>query len=430
MWRRILGTTLSIGAIAILIACDGVPWARLSADPEAGRETSSSSASSADGAADLLDQSNLASSDDCCLVADALDSMPRAGCGDPAIEACVCTYRPSCCELIWDFDCVIEALGACGTCSVVDPQVVAVLNIDRDNDGRSDLDELVEGTDPQDPTDGPDIDGDGIANKDDPDVDGDGTLNGFDFDVDGDGILNVGDVDIDGDGVVNFLDYDDDGDGLLDEYDIDSNGDGMPDHQCINDDDCDDGNVCNGDEVCALIAICRMGPPPNCSDHVGCTIDACNPSSGCFSTPDDTACNDGVDCTQDTCDDALGCTHEADDTACNDNIDCTADSCDDMLGCIHDADDDACDDGVDCTEDSCDPTLGCVHEPNDDECKEESKCIKRTWCDPNKGCQREYKEGNNCSEDSDCKKGEECKECKCVAKPPDGGEGGGNDEET
>ncbi len=368
MSRRIIGCAAPVVAFALLIACEGVPLASLSADADAGRASSSPSTSAGEGVADLLDQSILAAGDDCCLIADPLDPDPRAGCGDPAVEACVCLHRPSCCEAIWDLDCVIETLGACGICTVMDPQVVAVLNTDSDNDGRNDLDELIAGTDPRDPTDGPDIDGDGILNGDDPDVDGDGIYNGFDFDVDGDGMLNVGDVDIDGDGIVNFLDFDDDGDGLLDEYDIDDNADGVPDHQCFTDEDCDDGNVCNGDETCALTAICRMGPPPNCSDHIGCTIDACHPASGCFSTPDDTACNDGVDCTQDTCDDALGCTHEADDNACNDGVSCTADSCDDLLGCVHDPDDVDCDDGVDCTDDSCDSARGCVNEPDDDKC--------------------------------------------------------------
>lgn len=114
MWRRIACTTLPIVVLAVLIARDGAPWATLSGDQDAGRETSSSSAPTDDGASALLDQSNLAGKDDCCLIADPLDQEPRAGCGDPAIEACVCLHRLSCCEDIWDFDCVIETPAARG----------------------------------------------------------------------------------------------------------------------------------------------------------------------------------------------------------------------------------------------------------------------------------------------------------------------------
>ncbi|NIX25225.1 MAG: hypothetical protein GWN07_37670, partial [Actinobacteria bacterium] len=85
---------------------------------------------------------------------------------------------------------------------------------DSDGDGRSDLDEYAEGTDPNDPSDGPDIDGDGIPNGEDPDVDGDGLLNGEDPDIDGDGRPNPFDRDRDGDGLPNLIDEDDDGDGI------------------------------------------------------------------------------------------------------------------------------------------------------------------------------------------------------------------------
>ena len=50
--------------------------------------------------------------------------------------------------------------------------LLAALALDSDNDGRSDLEELVLGNDPFDPLDGPDIDGDGIPNGEEPDVAG------------------------------------------------------------------------------------------------------------------------------------------------------------------------------------------------------------------------------------------------------------------
>ena len=109
------------------------------------------------------------------------------------------------------------------------PNEVASLFGDCDNDGQTDLEELLLGTDPCDPTDDSDIDDDGILNGDDLDVDGDGCPNAYDRDVDGDGILNRFDPDIDGDGIPNNLDDDDDGDGVPDDLDDDANADGIPD---------------------------------------------------------------------------------------------------------------------------------------------------------------------------------------------------------
>lgn len=49
---------------------------------------------------------------DCCVA----DGAP--GCSDPGVQACVCAEEPRCCAEGWDFTCVqaVEAHG-CGTCS-------------------------------------------------------------------------------------------------------------------------------------------------------------------------------------------------------------------------------------------------------------------------------------------------------------------------
>lgn len=104
----------------------------------------------------------------------------------------------------------------CSDCDFNDPALIASLFADSDNDGRANYEELLLGTDPFDPLDGPDIDGDGIPNGQDPDVDGDG-------------ILNVVGIDIDGDGLTNDLDDDADADGIPDLLDEDDNADGEPD---------------------------------------------------------------------------------------------------------------------------------------------------------------------------------------------------------
>lgn len=44
----------------------------------------------------------------CCQVS------PSAGCGNPEIETCVCTIEPSCCQSVWNQDCVDLAGTPCG----------------------------------------------------------------------------------------------------------------------------------------------------------------------------------------------------------------------------------------------------------------------------------------------------------------------------
>lgn len=103
--------------------------------------------------------------------------------------------------------------------------ILALASEDSDNDGLSDYDELNQGLDPDDPTDGPDRDGDGIPNEADSDVDGDGVINKDDPDIDGDGIFNGFDLDIDGDHIANASDLDMDGDGIPNRWDSDIDGD-------------------------------------------------------------------------------------------------------------------------------------------------------------------------------------------------------------
>ncbi len=132
--------------------------------------------------------------------------------------------------------------------SSIPPEVLAALLQDSDKDGRTDLDELVEGTNPNDPSDGPDIDGDGVPNDSDPDIDGDGIPNAYDDDVDGDGLLNKSDPDMDGDGKKNDVDDDPDGDGIEKKKDNDDDADGKRDPE--DDDECDSDVQCKDGQQC------------------------------------------------------------------------------------------------------------------------------------------------------------------------------------
>ncbi|TNE84692.1 MAG: DUF2341 domain-containing protein [Deltaproteobacteria bacterium] len=116
-------------------------------------------------------------------------------------------------------------------------------NLDADEDGLTDDEEALIGSDPN----LADSDGDGISDLDevgdptDPnDSDGDGTYDVLDEDDDGDGIPTAveGDGDSDGDGTPDFLDEDSDNDTLPDSQEagddptnpVDTDGDGTPDY--------------------------------------------------------------------------------------------------------------------------------------------------------------------------------------------------------
>jgi parallel beta-helix repeat protein len=54
--------------------------------------------------------------------------------------------------------------------------------------------------------------------------------------------------------------------------------------QCLADASCSDGNICNGIETCQA-GVCTAGTPLNCDDGDPCTVDSCEPTSGCQHTP-------------------------------------------------------------------------------------------------------------------------------------------------
>ncbi len=68
---------------------------------------------------------------------------------------------------------------------------------------------------------------------------------------------------------------------------------------------CSDGDACNGTEQCNPVRGCQGGPPPVCNDESSCTIDSCDPATGCVYTPRDLD-GDGYissSCGGDDCDD-------------------------------------------------------------------------------------------------------------------------------
>ena len=178
---------------------------------------------------------------------------------------------------------------------------------------------------------------------------------------------------------------------------------------------CADGNVCTH---------CQAGvcTPISCDDDDACTIDSCDPVTGCFYTP--VNCDDGNPCTVDTCDPVSGCVHTPDNSLCPPDNACFTGSCDPVLGCVQTPvncnDDDACtidscdpvtgcfytpvncDDGIDCTFDTCDPVSGCIHTPDDSLCSSSDPCMIPK-CDPALGCTlvpKDCDDGNPCTVNS------------------------------
>jgi Zn-dependent metalloprotease len=167
--------------------------------------------------------------------------------------------------------------------------------------------------------------------------------------------------------------------------------------ECIIDNDCDNGDLCDGVETCVGGA-CQPGTPLTCDDTNDCTDDSCVPATGCVFTNNTDPCDDSnacttVDvcsggacvgssplvcddaniCTDDTCDSITGCEFTNNTNPCNDDDACTTvDEC--SGGACVGSVPLVCDDGLFCTgAESCDQIIGCVAGSD--------PCVSGTWCE-------------------------------------------------
>src|SRR4029453_11364180 len=72
----------------------------------------------------------------------------------------------------------------------------------------------------------------------------------------------------------------------------------------------DDYNACTGADYCDGYGTCISPYPPQCDDHVVCTEDYCDPATGCAYRmyPTGTSCSDGDACNGvETCDGVGAC---------------------------------------------------------------------------------------------------------------------------
>jgi len=143
----------------------------------------------------------------------------------------------------------------------------------------------------------------------------------------------------------------------------------------------------------------------SCDDENECTIDGCDPETGCLHDPvsgdacdDDNKCTTGDQCQDGTC--------SGTEVKCNDGNACTDDICDGTTGCIflpnaapcddgdpctlgdHCADEQCasgpkivCDDGNECTDDACDAQKGCIYTSNSAACDDENPCTIGDHCE-------------------------------------------------
>ena len=104
--------------------------------------------------------------------------------------------------------------------------------------------------------------------------------------------------------------------------------------QCTSDDVCSDGCFCNGFERCRA-GLCQAGADP-CVDRLECTRHQCvERADRCFVLPDHALCQNGDACDgREVCDVVTGC-EPVSPLDCNDNDACTFDSCEPEQGCVH-----------------------------------------------------------------------------------------------
>jgi concanavalin A-like lectin/glucanase superfamily protein/uncharacterized protein DUF2341 len=146
---------------------------------------------------------------------------------------------------------------------------------------------------------------------------------------------------------------------------------------CLN-----DGLIC--DEAADECNTCLQDA--DCNDNIDCTADSCNVQAGtCERVPNDGLCpDDGDFCNgNEICDTQTGCIGSGDPcTGGGQSCDAANSRC---VDCLADGD---CDDLIGCTDDSCNLATGsCVYAPNDANCPDDNlHCNGTEYCDSSADC--------------------------------------------
>jgi hypothetical protein len=173
--------------------------------------------------------------------------------------------------------------------------------------------------------------------------------------------------------------------------------------------ECDDGNECTTVDQC-IAGICSGAGQMACDDNNPCTADTCDKTLGCVSIPKEGSCTDGNVCTPtDTCvnGDCVG----SGALACNDNSDCTIDFCNPVTGCDFQEANLPCDDGNQCTPiDLCSGGM-CVG-TGEINCDDGNPCTADA-CNAQQGCTNSATSGN-CTDGNVCTLTDTCANKQCV----------------
>ncbi len=150
---------------------------------------------------------------------------------------------------------------------------------------------------------------------------------------------------------------------------------------------CDDANVCNGVSFCDGGTTCKPGTPPDCDDGNPCTTDSCDTDTGCKNVNNTLPCSDNNLCTiGDQCG-AGSCKPGTGSPVLDDNNPCTTDTCSPATGPVHTSlpNGDPCDDGNACTTtDEC--VAGKCLGSGGPSCDDSNPCTKNTCSVANQAC--------------------------------------------
>ncbi|MFQ5478390.1 MAG: DUF4215 domain-containing protein, partial [Candidatus Binatia bacterium] len=189
-------------------------------------------------------------------------------------------------------------------------------------------------------------------------------------------------------------------------------GDGVLDAACG--EQCDDGNLADGDCCSGNCQIDVDGSP--CQDDGNpCTDDLCQ-SGTCGHGFNDDPCDTGNQCTiGDSC--SAGVCVAGPPVDCSDGNSCTDDGCDPGSGCVHSSNSSPCSDGNVCTDgDSC--TAGVCVGGGPLDCDDGDPCTD-DFCDPLGGCSH-LPNSAPCDDSNACTTGDACSGGFCVGGPPPG----------
>lgn len=166
--------------------------------------------------------------------------------------------------------------------------------------------------------------------------------------------------------------------------------------ECVIDDECQNGNVCDGRETCVEGSCVGTDAVLNCADAFDCTVDSCDPLLGCVFRPDDSRCDSG------SCFDDIGCSATR---PCERASDCgRQDACAGLFVCVENV----CQRSapLQCPNNGC--LVGgcfagtCVYAPDSAHCNPNETGCARSRCESNGECSSPEPDDSLCDDDIEC----------------------------